>query len=93
MRVFRIIGDSTRLKNITCRRTARRNARRFLEAYFADLQVMLSSNRLRVPQPRTDDVRRELFLQLGLTTGSQVVPQRRPGRQASTLDDLLELRS
>ena len=41
-RGFFIFGDSVRLKNTTCRRTARRNARRFLEVAFTDLKVMLA---------------------------------------------------
>ncbi len=66
-RGFFICCDSVRLKLITCRRTARRNARRFLEVGFADLQVMLASDGLRVSQPHTDDVRGEVFFQFGLT--------------------------
>jgi len=79
-----------RLKNITCRRTARRNARRFFKVGIEHLQVMLRGDAFAVAEPRADDVSGEHFRQFGLSARSEVVPQSRPRGHARSLDDLLE---
>ena len=64
---FRILGDSVRLEITTCRRVMRRFLRRFLEVGIEHLQVMLASDRFRIAEPGTDDVRREMLFQFRLT--------------------------
>ena len=79
-----------RLKNITCRRGARRNARRFFKVRIEHLQVVLSGDAFAVAEPRADDVSGEHFRQFGLPGRSEVVPQTRPRVTAGSLDDLRE---
>ncbi|MCA9259502.1 MAG: hypothetical protein KDA61_09900 [Planctomycetales bacterium] len=57
------------------------------------LKVMLGGDGLGISNPVTDDVRREIFGQLGLTRRPQVVEQFRPRLQAGSLDDSQQLRA
>ena len=61
-----------RLKSITCRRGARRNARRFFKVRVEHLQVVLSGDAFAVADPRADDVSGEHFRQFGLPGRSEV---------------------
>ncbi len=64
---------------------------RCLEMLVCDLQIMLAGDRLGVPQPLADDMRREPVRQIGLSRSRQVVLEPRPGRHPGFLNQFQKL--
>jgi len=74
-------------------RLLQRILQRAAEVILGHLQVVFGGHGLRVPDPGTDDVQRELSGQFRFPRAPEVLVQFRLGRQASPLDDTAQLRA